>query len=358
MNASALAVRAARAGSATKRLVDRPGHGAHLIAAFEALESFPALVGSRDRLVELGGRDRVSQGDVVACIESDVALSITVLRAANRIPRRPSGRVDSIVEAAQLLSPEALMFLAARISTFDFFERACVFAPERFRAHALATRYAAEQISHEIGYAHADRLMVTASLHDIGKLVLVHAYPDYPEKIHAGCQTPEDRVHAERRALGMDHALVGGVLARRWGLPMLVASAIERHHADDVAGEGPHVRLADMLAHQAQGEIVAPRELLRVAGVVGIDPRRLRYLMRDLPYNQTSRRRGLDPCPLTPSELAVVRLLGEGMVYKQIAQELDRSLSTIRTHLHNAYKKLGVYDRAQAVLMASRQGWL
>jgi DNA-binding NarL/FixJ family response regulator len=80
--------------------------------------------------------------------------------------------------------------------------------------------------------------------------------------------------------------------------------------------------------------------------------------MRDLPYNQTSRRRGLDPCPLTPSELAVVRLLGEGMVYKQIAQELDRSLSTIRTHLHNAYKKLGVYDRAQAVLMASRQGWL
>jgi DNA-binding NarL/FixJ family response regulator len=53
-----------------------------------------------------------------------------------------------------------------------------------------------------------------------------------------------------------------------------------------------------------------------------------------------------------------VTLLGEGKLYKQIAQELHRSTSTIRTHLHNAYRKLGVYDRAQAVLLAERHGWL
>ena len=40
-------------------------------------------------------------------------------------------------------------------------------------------------------------------------------------------------MHRERRELGVDHALVGGVLARRWGLPNRLASAIERHHSDD-----------------------------------------------------------------------------------------------------------------------------
>ena len=75
--------------------------------------------------------------------------------------------------------------------------------------------------------------MVTALLHDIGKLVLLHAYPGYPDQVHADARTPEERMHRERRELGVDHALVGGVLARRWGLPKAVASAIERHHADD-----------------------------------------------------------------------------------------------------------------------------
>ena len=46
------------------------------------------------------------------------------------------------------------------------------------------------------------------------------------------------------------------------------------------------------------------------------------------------------------------------MVYKQIAHELDLSTSTVRTHLHNIYGKLGAVDRAQAVLIATERGWL
>ena len=38
--------------------------------------------------------------------------------------------------------------------------------------------------------------------------------------------------------------------------------------------------------------------------------------------------------------------------------DLGRSASTIRTQLHSSYKKLGVRDRAQAVLLAHDHGWL
>jgi DNA-binding NarL/FixJ family response regulator len=43
---------------------------------------------------------------------------------------------------------------------------------------------------------------------------------------------------------------------------------------------------------------------------------------------------------------------------KQIAAELDLSASTVRSHLHNVYGKLGALDHAQAVLTATEQGWI
>ena len=84
----------------------------------------------------------------------------------------------------------------------------------------------------------------------------------------------------------------------------------------------------------------------------------LRAVMYDMPYSTAGRQRQIDPCPLSKRELDVLRRLGEGKVYKQIAHELALSTSTVRTHLHNIYGKLGAVDRAQAVLMATERGWL
>ena len=143
--------------------------------------------------------------------------------------------------------------------------------------------------------------MVTSLLHDIGKLVLVHAYPGYPRQVHGDARTPEERIQRERRELGVDHALVGGVLARRWGLPKSIASVIERHHADDSDGEAALVRLADMLAHYVFGGAISPSELLAVA-------RTDRRLARRScgPSCTTcrcpstgSRPRQIDPCPMS-----------------------------------------------------------
>jgi putative nucleotidyltransferase with HDIG domain len=231
--------------------------------------------------------------------------------------------------------------------------------PERFRLHAIATQNAADRLARELAYSARDRLMVTAMLHDIGKLVLVHAYPGYPQQVHGEARTPEERVATERRELGVDHALVGGVLARRWNLPKSLASVIERHHSEDCDGESAIIRLADMLAHYALGGQVTPSEPLAVARIVGVKPAELRTVMYDLPLPTTGGRpRQIDPCPMSAREVEVLRRLAKGMVYKQIATELGLSTSTVRTHLHNVYGKLGAMDRAQAVLIATERGWI
>ncbi|HEX4109205.1 MAG TPA: HDOD domain-containing protein [Solirubrobacteraceae bacterium] len=336
------------------------GHGRRLTAAFEALEGFPALAESRNRVLSLISQDHVSTADIVSAVESDLALMIAVVRVANRVKGRTRGRVETVVQAVEVLTPTAVHALAARARTFDFFDRTSVWdaAPERFRLHGLATQHAADRVATEVGYEHRDRLMVTALLHDVGKLVLMHAYPGYPAQVHQGARTPEDRIHRERRELGVDHALVGGVLARRWGLPATVASVIERHHAEDAVGEAAFVRLADMLAHYEQGAAISPSELLKTARSVGLGPSELRRVMYELPNPAKGRQRHVDPCPLSGREVSVLQRLAEGKVYKQIAHELSLSTSTVRTHLHNIYGKLGAVDRAQAVLIATERGWL
>jgi len=336
------------------------GHGRRLTAAFEALEAFPALAESRNRLLRLLAQDRLSGAEVVSAVESDVALAIAVLRLANKVEGRTRGKVEDMVKAVEILTPESVQAIVSRARTFDFFERSTVWegAPERFRLHAVATQRAAERLATEVGYDARDRLMVTALLHDVGKLVLLHAYPGYPAQIHNGARTPEERVHKERRELGVDHALVGGVLARRWGLPKTLASAVERHHADDADGEAAFIRMADMLAHYSQGSAVSASELLKAARRVGLGAAELRSVMYDLPYPPAGRTRQIEPCPLSNREVDVLKRLSEGKVYKQIARELELSTSTVRTHLHNIYGKLGAVDRAQAVLLATERGWL
>jgi putative nucleotidyltransferase with HDIG domain len=335
------------------------GHGRRLTAAFEALEAFPALAESRDRLLAVASKDHVATADIVTAVESDVALTIAVLRLANQLPGA-RGRVDTAAKAVEMLTAPTVQTLGARLRTFDFFERASIWdaAPERFRLHALATQNATDRIASEVGDEHRDRLTVASLMHDIGKLVLLHAYPGYPAQVHRRARTPEERIHQERRELGVDHALVGGVLARRWGLPATIAAAIERHHNQDVHGEAAVIRLGDMLAHYERGGQVSPTEMLQTARAVGLGPEELRRVMYELPNSMSQRRRHVDPCPLSGRELGVLQRLADGKVYKQIAHELTLSTSTVRTHLHNIYGKLGAVDRAQAVLIATERGWL
>lgn len=57
---------------------------------------------------------------------------------------------------------------------------------------------------------------------------------------------------------------------------------------------------------------------------------------------------------LTPQQYKVLRYLHEGLLNKQIAYELNISEATVKAHITAIFRKLGVYNRTQAVLIASK----
>ena len=60
--------------------------------------------------------------------------------------------------------------------------------------------------------------------------------------------------------------------------------------------------------------------------------------------------------PLTPTERAVLTLMGQGRSNSEIAAELFVADTTVRTHVRHIFQKLGLRDRVQAVVLAYSTG--
>jgi DNA-binding NarL/FixJ family response regulator len=61
---------------------------------------------------------------------------------------------------------------------------------------------------------------------------------------------------------------------------------------------------------------------------------------------------------LTDREVEILRMVADGHANKEIAWRLDLSIDTIKAHLKKAFDKLGVDDRAHAVTVATRRGFI
>src|SRR6201985_2998966 len=154
--------------------------GSRLAEAFEAVERFPVLIESRERVIAAATAETARVGDLMETVEADVALSISVLRFANR-GGMTAGGVAGIPDAVDVLKPSGVLAIAGTAPSFDFFEpnSAWELKPERFRVHALATQRAADQIGRAVGWAERDELAAAALLHEVGRLVLSRLHPGY-----------------------------------------------------------------------------------------------------------------------------------------------------------------------------------
>jgi len=73
------------------------------------------------------------------------------------------------------------------------------------------------------------------------------------------------------------------------------------------------------------------------------------YPLEDAPALETKRM--TVPRLLAPREREVLDLLSKGRAYKQIADEMEVSMGTVRTYIRRLYGKLNVNCRTEAVVL-------
>jgi DNA-binding NarL/FixJ family response regulator len=59
---------------------------------------------------------------------------------------------------------------------------------------------------------------------------------------------------------------------------------------------------------------------------------------------------GAESADLSPREVEVLQALAEGLSYKQIADQINVSIHTVRNYIRRVYEKLHVRSRTEAVV--------
>ena len=223
------------------------------------LEPFPQ---AGIRLAGLSARGGVEVRDVVEVVSLDPVLTGAVLRQANSASSSPLHGISDVRQATVRLGIESVIRLGISAAFQDRLRRAGVGAEEQtLWRHSVAASLAASHLRDRALQPVAADVVVSALLHDVGKLVLLQhaasAKVVEPPVVADGAPPP---LLADEDSLYQHHAELGEVIARHWKLPASIAEAIRDHHGPPVGARPASwcVFLAEEVASRITGE---PRHL-------------------------------------------------------------------------------------------------
>jgi two-component system response regulator DevR len=61
---------------------------------------------------------------------------------------------------------------------------------------------------------------------------------------------------------------------------------------------------------------------------------------------------------LSASQVSILRLISRGHSNREIAAEVHLSENTVKTHVQEIFRKLGVRNRVEAAILAGKSGWI
>jgi HD-like signal output (HDOD) protein len=197
-----------------------------------SIGELPSLSGTYHALLEALKDTNVSIRDVAKIIEQDMGMSAKVLQLVNSAFFGLAQTVTSLQSAAAYLGMETLKNLALATETFRIFVPDARIPPsicESLQQHAHRTATIARKLPQPAKTL--DVTVVSALLHDVGRLILASQMPDKFCAVLArarerGCEEFE----AEEELLGISHAELGAYLLGLWGFPTLAVEAIAHHH--------------------------------------------------------------------------------------------------------------------------------
>jgi DNA-binding NarL/FixJ family response regulator len=125
---------------------------------------------------------------------------------------------------------------------------------------------------------------------------------------------------------------------------LLRAEAVEAGAVGFVSKFTPLEDLPDVIRRVGQGEGAINRQ----------EADRLARLLHHRRSQQATERQRANR--LTPRQTEILQLMAEGVTDLDIAQKLNLSHYTLRTHIQNILTRLSVHTKVQALAMAIRQG--
>ena len=198
-----------------------------LLADLEALPGFPDHI---RKIIDLCDSPDSSAKQIAAQIEKDPSVAGQVIKLANS-GGFAGGNVSVIQDAVALLGLNNLKGVMMKIGAFSVLEERYGVNKEVYH-HSIQVGHYCRPLARKMKLnSSADLAYLVGLLHDIGKMVLFHHFSGRPEfKAAMESRDRLSQVNLEEIAFGINHAVVGSLLARKWKFPEDLSLAIAYHH--------------------------------------------------------------------------------------------------------------------------------
>lgn len=202
------------------------------------------------RLLEACDNQATPLTQVASLIDKDPSLSYKVLQLVNSAYFGLKTTYSGVDQAVVYLGANSVKNMAVTAAVHQVFNSEVYnslthFNIHTFWHHSLKCACLSRRLAEHSGQANPDDAYLGGLLHDLGKLVLVSAYPDQYDTVLAEALQQEDLLEIEQNHIGANHAEIGAWLVADWHLNSLIGDAISFHHetVEQVAGAFPLVKI-------------------------------------------------------------------------------------------------------------------
>ncbi len=205
-----------------------------LIKEIKNLKPIPAVI---HPLLEVVDDPSSSMDDIARIIQYDPAITASVLRTTNSAFFGLKHPAESIKDAANLLGTDQIVdmvllksgarALSGKQEGYDLHEGA-------MWKYSVSSAIIAKQIATQLKLPNKSSIFTAALLKDIGKTVLDRFVQDAFERI-SNLVTNENLsfMEAEKKIIGVNHAELGGMIAKMWKFSPRMVKIIRNHHLSD-----------------------------------------------------------------------------------------------------------------------------
>ena len=200
-----------------------------------AVERMPAFPRSVQKILELTRNINCLPKELVAVIEKDPVMTVKILTVINSAYYSLPSKITSVGQSVVYLGINTIKNLALGFAAVGIIPRmnAAGFDVQRYLLHSLVVGGAARQLATQSAKGEADPgdCYIAGLLHDFGKVVFAQFMAEeFRNALSLSLEQSIPLHEAELATIGVDHGLVGALLAKRWAFADHLVDCIRDHH--------------------------------------------------------------------------------------------------------------------------------
>lgn len=173
--------------------------------------------------------------DIVRIIEYDPALTANTLRMANSAAFAPRSEIVTVHDAVIRLGGGRVLQLAVGDRVKTYMGSSCTayrLGEKELWHHSVTAALGADLLSRHTTVNIPPVAFTAALLHDVGKIIITRRVSERVRQqiVDLAESKGLSFYEAERTVLGISHAEIGGVVAKRWSFPKVLVDCIALHH--------------------------------------------------------------------------------------------------------------------------------